>query len=48
MEKLYIAEDTNCNETRNIFNELAAKLKTTCRNRLYATTITHTGLNINN
>lgn len=27
MEKLHIAEDTNCNETRNIFDKLAVIIK---------------------
>ena len=27
LEKLHIAEDTDCNMTRNIFDELAAKIE---------------------
>lgn len=27
MEKLHIAEDTDCNKTKNIFDELAAKIE---------------------
>ena len=27
MEKLHIAESENCNKTRNIFDELAAKIE---------------------